>query len=108
MAKQATQIQKSFDPKKISLRDLVELYIKESAFKNDSATANKIRQTFNRDFLDGNTKKIKNQLNNLIHLLHYHLPHRLILLKNICFLFVWPLKMHLMLLYVIPGTLIYL
>ena len=62
MAKQATQIQKSFDPKKISLRDLVELYIKESAFKNDSATANKIRQTFNRDFLDGNTKKIKNQL----------------------------------------------
>lgn len=62
MAKQATQIQKSFDPKKISLRDLVELYINESAFKNDSATANKIRQTFNRDFLDGNTKKIKNQL----------------------------------------------
>ena len=62
MAKQATQIQKSFDPKKISLRDLVELYINESAFKNDSATANKIRQTFNRDFLDGNTKKIKNEL----------------------------------------------
>ena len=62
MAKQATQIQTSFDPKKISLNDLVELYIKESAFKNDSATANKIRQTFSRDFLDGNTKKIKNQL----------------------------------------------
>ena len=62
MAKKATQIQTSFDPKKISLRDLVELYIKESTFKNDSATANKIRQTFNRDFLDGNTKKIKNQL----------------------------------------------
>lgn len=62
MAKKATQIQTSFDPKKISLKDLVELYIKESAFKNDSATANKIRATFNRDFLDGSTKKIKNQL----------------------------------------------